>query len=79
MDETKENSNQLEEFKLSFKNGALANLKRLATRFSVADDDLEKVVAKAVKLLTYVQVSKNGKVFFDDEKGDRYSVTLNDL
>jgi len=70
---------QLEEYKLSFKNGALANLKRLATRFNVPDDDLNQVVSKATKLLTYVKDAKDGKVSFSDQKGDRYFVNINEL
>ncbi|MDE2016028.1 MAG: hypothetical protein KGI72_05895 [Patescibacteria group bacterium] len=73
-----EKGEKLEEFKITFKNGALENLGRLSARFN-ANDDLEKVVAKAVKLLTFVKDAKNGKVFWDDEKGERYFVEIDKL
>lgn len=69
---------KLEEFKLTFKNGALDNLERLSARFNT-NDDLEKVVAKAVKLLTFVKEAKNGKVSWETEKGERYFVEIDKL
>ena len=69
---------KLEEFKVTFKNGALANLERLSARFSL-DGDLDKVVEKAVKLLTFVQNAKGGKVLWDNENGERYFVEVDKL
>ena len=69
---------KLEEFKVTFKNGALANLERLSARFSL-DGDLDKVVEKAVKLLTFVQNAKGGKVLWDNESGERYFVEVDKL
>jgi hypothetical protein len=69
---------KLEEFKVTFKNGALENLERLAKRFD-ADGDLEKVVAKAVKLLTFVHDAKDGKVIWEKEAGVRYFVEIDKL
>ena len=67
------------EFKLLFKNGALDNLKRLSKRFNVPEEDLDKVVEKAVKLLTYVKDSKDGKITFEETNGERYFVNINEL
>lgn len=78
-EEKTEYTHQIEEYKLSFKNGALKNLKRLAVRFGVPDDDLDEVVSKAVKLLTYVQDSKDNSVSFVDKKGIRYIVDIENL
>ncbi len=69
---------QLEEFKVTFKNGALKNLQRLATHFKTGDD-LERIVAKATKLLTFVQDAKNGRVFWENDKGERYVVDIDNL
>jgi hypothetical protein len=78
MADEKDKGKTLEEFKLTFKNGALKNLQRLAVRFK-ADGDLENVVAKAIKLLTYVQGAKDGKVLWDTEKDGRFFVDIENL
>jgi len=77
-EEDKKKDDTLESFKVNFKNGALENLKRLSGRFKL-DGDLEKVVGKAIKLLTFVKDAKNGKILWDDEKGDRYFVDIEKL
>jgi len=40
-----------ETYELTFKNGALAKLKAVATSYGLSDDDLDKAVVKGIKLL----------------------------
>lgn len=77
MEDTKE---KIEEFEIIFKNGALENLTRLADQFDSSENDgLRLVVAKAIRLLTYVKDAKEGKVFFKDKKGDTFNIDIDTL
>lgn len=68
---------QEEQFEVVFKNGALKNLKELATLFGVPETELSKIVSKSTRLLTIVKNAK--KVSFEDESGNRYYVDVRAL
>lgn len=75
-----ESKEELGQFEITFKNGALDNLERLATRFGISpEEDLNKVVAKAIRLLTIVKDAKDSKVRFRDKNGDDFFIDINNL
>ena len=55
------NHNSSDEYQITFKNGALANLKQLATKLNVSEDELDKVVEKGLNAL---QLSDDGILLF---------------
>jgi len=66
-----------ETYELVLKNGALANLKKLALTFNVPENDLKLVINKGLNLLTLIDGGKN--ITFEDKNGDRYRIDLNKL
>ena len=66
-----------ETYELVFRNGALKNLKALASGLGIAETDLKQVVNKAISALTLI---KNGNfTIVEDEKGNRFRMDLNRL
>lgn len=66
-----------EQYELVFKNGALANLKSLAKRFNVPENDLKQVVSKGIKLLGIVKDAK--QLTLEDRNGERFIVDIEKL
>jgi len=65
---------QEEQYELVFRNGALANLKSLATKLGVPESDLKQIVNKGIKLLTIVKDAKS--LTLEDQNGDRYRIDI---
>lgn len=70
-EDTKTKSGEAEEqFEVSFRNGALANLKTLAKAYSVSEDELGDLINKGIKVLGWIKNAK--EVSFEDAGGDRF-------
>lgn len=65
-----------EEYQLSFKNGALANIKSLASVFDISEDNLQNVINKAISLLSVV---KDSEFVYFEKNGERYKVNIRKL
>ena len=66
-----------EKYELVFQNGALENLKELATIFNVPENDLGKLVNKGIQIL---KLTKDKKFFiFEDKDGNRFRVDIGKL
>lgn len=62
-----------EEFTISFKNGALARLKKVATDLNIPDDRLEDVLKKGINL---IDMSKEGFIVTIKKGSKEYDVDL---
>lgn len=76
---TKTTEPEEETYELLFRNGALANLKKLAGRFNVPEDNLKEIVNKAIKLLTAVDSTNPKQVIIESKNGDRFTIDAKDL
>lgn len=64
---------EMKEFTITFKNGALARLKKVAKDLSISEDNLGEVLTKGIVL---IDLAKDGtKVTFKKGK-DEYSLDL---
>lgn len=77
LEETK-NSNQ-EPYELTFTNGALANLKKIAGEFKVPENDLKQVVNKGIQVLSLIKSVGTKTVTFENKKGERYTLDVDNL
>ncbi len=68
-----------EQFELIFKNGALANLKKLAGRLGVAEDNLGEAVNKSIKLLSTVKNVDTETLTLETKDKKRYVLDVNNL
>ena len=68
-----------EQFQLIFKNGALANLKNLAVKLSVSEDNLGEVVNKSIKLLSTIKNVDTKTLTLETSDGKRYIIDTNTL
>lgn len=76
-EEKDKKSEDLEQYEVTFRNGALVNLKKLARDLDVPESDLREVVNKSINLLT---LAKNANiVVIENQKGDRYRIDLKKL
>lgn len=66
-----------EKYELIFKNGALANLKSLASRFGISEDDLKLVVSKSIRLLTLTKDAKS--LILENKNGEKFIIDINTL
>ncbi|MBI3045920.1 MAG: hypothetical protein HYY86_00015 [Candidatus Harrisonbacteria bacterium] len=66
-----------EQLEIVVRNGALINLKSLATRFNIPQNDLKSVIAKALRLLNTV---KDDKVIIEDKNGNgRFNLDIDKI
>lgn len=75
-DEQKDIPQTPEEYQLSFKNGALANIKNLASVFNISEENLQDVINKAISLLSVV---KDSEFVYFERDGERYKVNIKKL
>ena len=61
-----------ETFELIFKNGALANLKKLAERLGISEDDLAQAVNKSIKLLSTIKSVDTQTITLETKDKKRY-------
>ena len=72
------NGESSEQLELIIKNGALQNLKGLAQKLGVSEDNLLEVVKKSTGILSVLKElsGNNNFVVVEDEKGRRFRVEL---
>ncbi|OGE79247.1 MAG: hypothetical protein A2751_04625 [Candidatus Doudnabacteria bacterium RIFCSPHIGHO2_01_FULL_46_14] len=63
-------------YNLTFSDGALQQLKDLATHLGIPESELHKVVGKGLKLL---QVAKASKLYKEDPDGKRYLINVKEI
>lgn len=60
------------QYELIFKNGALANLKRLAAQFNVPESDLRQVINKGIQMLSLIKSLDTKNVILETKKGEKF-------
>jgi len=78
-EEKKETTKKEDTYELTFTNGALTNLKKLATSFDIPENDLRRVVNKAILLLTLVKNVDGKTLTIESKKGERYNLDVDKL
>ncbi|TSC76371.1 MAG: hypothetical protein G01um101429_1165 [Parcubacteria group bacterium Gr01-1014_29] len=77
MEEKDKKTEGAEQYELIFRNGALTNLKELARRFNIPENDLKQIVNKSIKLLTLTKDAKS--LILEDKNGDRFRIDVGNL
>lgn len=67
---------QQEEFSVTFRNGALARLKKVAHELNITDENLAEVLKKGVVLM---DVAKEGNNITFEKAGQKYVIDLRRL
>lgn len=65
-----------EKYELIFRNGALANLKKLAGNFGVPEENLKEVVNKGIKVLTLIKSVDAQRIIFETKKGEKFIIDV---
>ena len=68
-----EQNNQQDEFSITFKNGALKRLKKLATDLNVPESQLGDVISKSINL---IDVAKEGSIVTVKKGKEEYVIDL---
>lgn len=70
---------QEEQFELTFKNGALINLKRLAGLYNISEENLGDVVNKGIRLLNLVKSVNTKQIVLETEDKRRYIIDADNI
>lgn len=61
----KDNQDDIQEFTITFKNGALEKLKELAKYLGISEDNLGEVLIKGLHI---IEIAKDGKLLIEKKK-----------
>lgn len=75
MEEQAPTTTPADEYTITFKNGALTTLRALAQKLEVANDNLDEVITKGLKVL---ELPEDNKLIFK-KGGETYSVDIKQL
>jgi len=77
--EDKKNQDPEAKYELIFRNGALANLKKLAKSFSVPEENLKEVVNKGIKILSLIISIDAKTIILETKKGEKFIVDVDKI
>ena len=78
-EEKKGTKTEEEKFELIFKNGALANLKKLASRLNIPQDNLGEVVNRSIKILSIIKNVDTQTLTLETKNKERYVLDADKL
>jgi hypothetical protein len=65
-----------EKYELIFRNGALANLKKLANNLGVPEENLKEVVNKGIKVLTLIKSVDTKTIILETKQGEKFTLDV---
>ncbi|MBI2039091.1 MAG: hypothetical protein HYT22_02345 [Candidatus Niyogibacteria bacterium] len=74
-----ETNPQEDQFELIFKNGALANLKKLAGKLNISEENLGEAVNKSIKILSIIKNVRTKTITLETEDKQRFVLDADEI